>query len=362
RPRRHRAASSLRTADPASPTFATPSLPRPLLFLIGALRRSAPVWPAPVPSPGTFLLERAGSIVWHCFLFKMPSASDLPDVSSLKLSELKKELALYGIDCSNFFEKQEFTSALKNARETLPRPSTTYREVEPSEEEIRAEKERERRKKSSRSSRNSSSSSRRHNAAPSSSSGGGGGGGGSSALTPAPAPPPPTATAPAPAPQADAKRLLAARSSVTALQQIREHPSEKLLGERNGSFLPGSPFSFALHGSLREDDAAIIRIPEGVCLRISAASVERKAVEAYLQQKGSIGVSLKISTEENPQLMPVWTFDKEKSATYTVSDLGLRVCGPRKIRLLAFMEMGFRSGASVDVFVFGSVGLDRDKF
>lgn len=85
-------------------------------------------------------------------------------------------------------------------------------------------------------------------------------------------------------------------------------------------------------------------------------------METYLLQKGSIGVSLKISTEENPQLMPIWTFDKEHSKSYTVSDLGVQVCGPRTIRLLAFMEMGFRSGASVDVFVFGSVGLDRDKF
>eukprot|EP00580_Thalassiosira_gravida_P019596 CAMPEP_0201661630 /NCGR_PEP_ID=MMETSP0494-20130426/3944_1 /ASSEMBLY_ACC=CAM_ASM_000839 /TAXON_ID=420259 /ORGANISM="Thalassiosira gravida, Strain GMp14c1" /LENGTH=88 /DNA_ID=CAMNT_0048139789 /DNA_START=28 /DNA_END=290 /DNA_ORIENTATION=+ len=67
----------------------------------------------------------------------MPS-NNLPDISSLKLSELKRELTLYGIDSSNFFEKSEFTSALKNARDTLPRPSTTYREVGPSEEELRA--------------------------------------------------------------------------------------------------------------------------------------------------------------------------------------------------------------------------------
>lgn len=85
-------------------------------------------------------------------------------------------------------------------------------------------------------------------------------------------------------------------------------------------------------------------------------------MEGYLAQKGSVGVSLKISTEENPQLMPIWTFDKEKSTSYSISNMGIRVCGPRKIRLLAFMEMGFRSGASVDLFVFGSVSLDKDKF
>jgi len=85
-------------------------------------------------------------------------------------------------------------------------------------------------------------------------------------------------------------------------------------------------------------------------------------MENFLLQKGSIGVSLKVSSEENPALLPIWTFDKEKSKSYTVSDLGVEVCGPRTVRLLAFMEMGFRSGASVDLFVFGSVGLDRNKF
>jgi len=158
------------------------------------------------------------------------------------------------------------------------------------------------------------------------------------------------------------KRALASRSPITALQQLREHPSERLLGERNNTFLPGSPFSFALKGSIREDDSAIISIPDGVCLTLSSASVDRKEMEGFLVQKGSIGVSLKLSSEENPQLLPIWTFDKDKSSSYSISDLGIQVCGPRKIRLLAFMEMGFRSGASVDLFVFGSVGLDRDKF
>ncbi|KAL9186058.1 hypothetical protein ACHAXT_005296 [Thalassiosira profunda] len=277
----------------------------------------------------------------------MPS-DDLPDIASMKISDLKKELAVYGVDSSGFCEKTEFTSALQHARETLPRPTTTYREPEPPDQP-------EKKPASSKSAKKPSS--KKHHPSPPSS---------GSAPAPAPRPAAPQAApAPAPAPKKDktnSKRLLASRSPVTALQQLREHPSEKLIGERNNSFLPGSPFSFALHGSLQETDAAIIQIPDGVCLNINAASVERKAIEAYLLQKGSIGVSLKVSTEENPQLMPIWTFDKEKSKSYTVSDLGLRVCGPRKIRLLAFMEMGFRSGASVDVFVFGSVGLDRDKF
>mmetsp|Transcript_18734 Transcript_18734/g.34798 ORF Transcript_18734/g.34798 Transcript_18734/m.34798 type:complete len:297 (-) Transcript_18734:142-1032(-) len=296
----------------------------------------------------------------------MPS-NNLPDISSLKLSELKRELTLYGIDSSNFFEKSEFTSALKNARDTLPRPSTTYREVGPSEEELRAaekakqqQQQQQQHKSSSRSSKRpstSSSSHNRHHHHTSSS---------STPPPPAPAPNPTTTTTTQSnnnkSDLMNKKRLLASRSPVTALQQIREHPSGKLLGERNNSFLPGAPFSFALMGSLQENDAAILRIPDGVCLKINAASVDRKSMENFLLQKGSIGVSLKVSSEENPALLPIWTFDKEKSKSYTVSDLGVEVCGPRTVRLLAFMEMGFRSGASVDLFVFGSVGLDRNKF
>ena len=132
-------------------------------------------------------------------------------------------------------------------------------------------------------------------------------------------------------------------------------------GERSNSFLPGAPFSFAIHGSIYDDDAAILRIPDGICLTINSASVDAKLMEHYLHQKGALGVSLKISSEENPQLLPIWTFDKEKSSSYNVSNLGLRVCGPRNIRLGACMEMGYRSGASVDVYVFGSVTLDGDK-
>jgi hypothetical protein len=45
----------------------------------------------------------------------------LPDISTLKISELKAELHyLYGIDISGLSEKQDLISALKTARETLP--------------------------------------------------------------------------------------------------------------------------------------------------------------------------------------------------------------------------------------------------
>jgi hypothetical protein len=85
-------------------------------------------------------------------------------------------------------------------------------------------------------------------------------------------------------------------------------------------------------------------------------------MEEYLKQKGSIGVSLRLSSEENGEMLPIWTFDNNRSTCYTISNLGIRVCGPRTIRLLAYMEMGFRSGASVDIHVFGSVSLNKDAF
>jgi hypothetical protein len=192
-------------------------------------------------------------------------------------------------------------------------------------------------------------------------------------------PPPPPQAAPSTSSssttttQKDAKKALALRSPVVIHQRIKEKPTSTIttpssfatpttIGERTNSFLPGSPFSFAIHGSIYDDDAAIIRIPDGTCLTINSASVDAKSMEHYLHQKGALGVSLKLSSEENPQLLPLWTFDKEKSSSYNISNLGIRVAGPRNIRLGACMEMGYRSGASVDVFVFGSVTLDSDKY
>jgi hypothetical protein len=263
----------------------------------------------------------------------------------MKLSEIKSELSLYGIDSAGLLEKSEFTSALQNARDTLPRPSTTYKEVE---------KEKEEKKKSSSSNKTKSSSIPRSSSS------------GNSNSTPKPTVAASPIPAPAPSPSSnnatEMKKLLASRSALTAVQQLREHPSERVIGERSSTFLPGSPFSFSLKGSMFEADSAIIRIPDGVCLYVNSAGVDRRSMDDFLKQKGSIGVSLQLSTEENPTLLPIWTFDRDRSKSYSVTNLGVRVAGPRTIRLMAFMEMGFRSGASVDVNVFGSVRLDGDKF
>eukprot|EP00804_Cyclotella_cryptica_P007684 CCRYP_001314-RA/>CCRYP_001314-RA protein AED:0.64 eAED:0.67 QI:0/-1/0/1/-1/1/1/0/93 len=54
----------------------------------------------------------------------------LPNISAMKLLELKSKLSLYGVDLSGFCEKSKFTSALQHACDKLPRPSTSYQEVE----------------------------------------------------------------------------------------------------------------------------------------------------------------------------------------------------------------------------------------
>ena len=295
---------------------------------------------------------------------------------------------MYGIDSAGLSEKQDLISALKTARETLPRPVTTYREPELPTPQAKDEgsKEKQQQKSSSAASatfatsatskpqpqqHQSTTTSGHHGSSPHSS------------QTNASKSHSSTQSqthnnnnkedkdsshhhkekdSSSSSSSSSSKKAVALRSPVIAKLTVREHPSAKVLGERNSSFLPGSPFSFALKGSLHEEDAAVIRIPEGVCLTINVASVDRKEIATYLTQNGSIGISLKLASEENPQLLPVWTFDKDKTQSYTVSDLGIRICGPRSIRLLAYMEMGLRSNLSVDVFVFGSVGLDKDKF
>jgi hypothetical protein len=90
----------------------------------------------------------------------MPGVDHLPDISKLKISELKEELDLYCIDTSGFSKKQDFTSALRVARETLPHPSPTYREPEtpppPSSSERGETKDRPKLSKSSGSSKRQS--------------------------------------------------------------------------------------------------------------------------------------------------------------------------------------------------------------
>ena len=47
---------------------------------------------------------------------------ELEDISSMKISDLMKELDSYGVNTSNFHEKSELVNALKRAREIISRP------------------------------------------------------------------------------------------------------------------------------------------------------------------------------------------------------------------------------------------------
>jgi TPR repeat protein len=53
-------------------------------------------------------------------IFSVLPPTMLPDIFTLKISELKAELHLYGIDITGLSEKQDLISALKTAREALP--------------------------------------------------------------------------------------------------------------------------------------------------------------------------------------------------------------------------------------------------
>ena len=77
---------------------------------------------------GRFFL--VGFVVGACSERKSFPTMLLPDISTLKISELKAELHLYGIKITGLSEKQDLISALKIAHETLPRPITTHREPE----------------------------------------------------------------------------------------------------------------------------------------------------------------------------------------------------------------------------------------
>jgi Mg-chelatase subunit ChlI len=61
------------------------------------------------------------------------STLELPEVSSMKISQLKKELIQHGIDSSTFCEKQEFIDAVAKARDASSTANGNYFRVEPGE-------------------------------------------------------------------------------------------------------------------------------------------------------------------------------------------------------------------------------------
>ena len=156
--------------------------------------------------------------------------------------------------------------------------------------------------------------------------------------------------------------------------------------ERTLSFTTGSLFSFPLHSTAYESDAASVRIPSGLRLTIHSASVGCKEMSDYVKISSGQGVSLKFSSEENGEMLPVWTFNWERSGEFWANGLGIEgkpllvylsqvmmhsfmanklfvktstflssVQGPRIIRLAAVVDKGFKKGSALDVNVFGTV-------
>lgn len=76
---------------------------------------------------------------------------------------------------------------------------------------------------------------------------------------------------------------------------------------------------------------------------------------AFVSSSSAHGVCLKFSSEENGEMLVVWTYDSERSGDVFQTGLGIEVVGPRIIRLAGIVDRGFKKGSPLDVHVFGSV-------
>lgn len=93
--------------------------------------------------------------------------------------------------------------------------------------------------------------------------------------------------------------------------------------ERTLTFATGALFSFPIHSTAYESDAASIRIPSGLRLTIHNASVGCKEIGEYVKTSCSRGVALKFSSEENGEMLPVWTYDNDRSGDCWTNGLGI---------------------------------------
>ncbi|KAL3763050.1 hypothetical protein ACHAWU_007756 [Discostella pseudostelligera] len=145
-------------------------------------------------------------------------------------------------------------------------------------------------------------------------------------------------------------------AAITIRQQISPRPGNPHATDaRSLSYTQGSLFSFSLHATAYESDAATIRIPAGVKLHLHSVSVDLKEMAEFIKNSGARGVSLKFSSEENGMMMGIWTYDKERSGDVWETGLGVEVEGPRTIRLAAVTDRGIKHGSALNVNVFGSV-------
>jgi hypothetical protein len=123
------------------------------------------------------------------------------------------------------------------------------------------------------------------------------------------------------------KKYFTMSSAITVRQQLALRPGSLYGTEpRSLAFGRGSLFSFPLHSTAYEADAATVRIPAGIKLRLTSASVDRKEMADFLRNTGKAangGVSLRFSSEENGDMIPVCTFDGERSGELSQTGLGI---------------------------------------
>lgn len=116
-------------------------------------------------------------------------------------------------------------------------------------------------------------------------------------------------------------------SAITVRQQLAVRPGAQYDTEpRTLSFGRGSLFSFSLHSTSYEADAATVRIPAGIKLRLTSASVDPREMNEFLRTTGKTsgsGVSLRFSSEENGDMLPMCTFDGERGGDYSQTGLGI---------------------------------------
>eukprot|EP01082_Thalassiosira_pseudonana_P015429 g13680.t1.1.5e17418b g13680 g13680.t1 contig9:193430-193945(+) len=113
-------------------------------------------------------------------------------------------------------------------------------------------------------------------------------------------------------------------NSLTIRQQITPRPGTLYSTDpRSLDFTQGSLFSFTLHATAYESDAATIRIPAGLKLHIHTVSVDVKEMAEYVQTSAAQGVCLKFSSEENGDMLTVWTYDKDRSGDCFQTGLGV---------------------------------------
>mmetsp|Transcript_24348 Transcript_24348/g.44779 ORF Transcript_24348/g.44779 Transcript_24348/m.44779 type:complete len:153 (+) Transcript_24348:207-665(+) len=145
-------------------------------------------------------------------------------------------------------------------------------------------------------------------------------------------------------------------TALTIRQQIAPRPGTLYSTDpRSLTFTQGSLFSFPLHSTAYESDAATIRIPAGIKLCLHTVSVDRKEMTEFVKSSSAHGVCLKFSSEENGEMLVVWTYDKDRSGDVWQTGLGIEVEGPRIVRLAAVVDRGFKTGSALDVNMFGSV-------